>query len=685
MTLPDITNRQEEARMRRILAAEKSTSGDVPEPRNNGQEKAPYLYSFRKGLHHDPKTGLLVDPDDYKAFAEATVTPDPFVWANVSFTGTCNCVNVPASIKDCAFREWESPTAGLDYVLEGPDPLSLAIPPAPAAGSTELLAEMAEVYQMALHRDLPTAAFMPSSLVQKVQAKLPNKPKKALGDDHDRAAKDAARLGTCDWFQGQPNSADATDRLERARRRFGANVNIGCLYRGLGEDKWDTPFVSQFMLVSSDADHPETGEIRFGNQIIHQDVRKAQEKRDFMTGWSDWIAVQNGLNTRKQLEVESAASGGALLPEFETSGGKIVHRPIATLRDLASYVHDDELAQAYFNAAQILLARQFKLDKGLPYHDGSTNGVPGQNRTPFAVFGRPHLDALLWSVAAPALRAVRATKFSVHRRLRPEALGALFHTVLSGYDPNFSGVQFDLAHAVEGQARRSLGNLIAPYVINGQPNYEAVASEILTEVRKSNEAANTTPTDPNPANSWLLPMAFPEGSPMHPAYGAGHATVAGACVTLLKAFFEMGTTDEPTWLVEPGGNAFVGHDDGTTTRLIGFTMEEGLTLKGELNKLAWNISNARNIAGVHYYSDYSESVLLGETVTLGVLREQMLTYHHGQAYAGSETGDANVSMTVPLFTRRTLPDVLLDGANFGSDDPVSVVKICKDGSFKKLD
>src|SRR6185436_18208399 len=39
-------------------------------------------------------------------------------------------------------------------------------------------------------------------------------------------------------------------------------------------------------------------------------------------------------------------------------------------------------------------------------------------------------------------------------------------------------------------------------------------------------------------NSWFLPMAFPEGCPMHPSYGAGHATVAGACVTILKAFFD---------------------------------------------------------------------------------------------------------------------------------------------------
>ena len=37
--------------------------------------------------------------------------------------------------------------------------------------------------------------------------------------------------------------------------------------------------------------------------------------------------------------------------------------------------------------------------------------------------------------------------------------------------------------------------------------------------------------------SYLLPMAYPEGCPTHPAYPAGHATIAGACTTVLKAFF----------------------------------------------------------------------------------------------------------------------------------------------------
>ena len=35
--------------------------------------------------------------------------------------------------------------------------------------------------------------------------------------------------------------------------------------------------------------------------------------------------------------------------------------------------------------------------------------------------------------------------------------------------------------------------------------------------------------------AYFLPQAFPEGSPQHPSYPQGHATIAGACVTILKA------------------------------------------------------------------------------------------------------------------------------------------------------
>jgi len=140
----------------------------------------------------------------------------------------------------------------------------------------------------------------------------------------------------------------------------------------------------------------------------------------------------------------------------------------------------------------------------------------------------------------------------------------------------------------------------------------------------------------------LLPMAFAEGSPMHPAYGAGHATVAGACVTMLKAFFDEDAilvrdkngrhravseddfkqnNDEHGWVpfsyVAPSDNGGELESSGDHTVL---------TVGHELNKLAANISIGRNMGGVHYYSDYIESMRMGEAIAAGILEEQALTY-----------------------------------------------------------
>jgi hypothetical protein len=115
--------------------------------------------------------------------------------------------------------------------------------------------------------------------------------------------------------------------------------------------------------------------------------------------------------------------------------------------------------------------------------------------------------------------------------------------------------------------------------------------------------------------TFLLPMAFPEGSPVHPAYGAGHATVAGACVTVLKALF-----DESFVIPNP----VVASADGLSLRP--YSGPAPLTLGGELNKLAANVAFGRNIAGVHWRTDGSESLLLGEEVAISVLRDQRGTY-----------------------------------------------------------
>jgi hypothetical protein len=125
-----------------------------------------------------------------------------------------------------------------------------------------------------------------------------------------------------------------------------------------------------------------------------------------------------------------------------------------------------------------------------------------------------------------------------------------------------------------------------------------------------------------PPGNAFLPMAFPEGSPTHPAYGAGHATVAGACVTILKAWFR-----ESTKLVDLGVTPVQPTDDGLG--LVPYTGSDAgdLTVGGELNKLASNVANGRNIAGVHWRSDATESLKLGEQVAIGILRDQKECYN----------------------------------------------------------
>ena len=58
-----------------------------------------------------------------------------------------------------------------------------------------------------------------------------------------------------------------------------------------------------------------------------------------------------------------------------------------------------------------------------------------------------------------------------------------------------------------------------------------------------------------------------------------------------------------------------------------------LTVGGELNKLAANISLGRNGAGVHWRSDYTESVKLGEEIAIRILQEQKPTYNEDHYFS----------------------------------------------------
>lgn len=188
----------------------------------------------------------------------------------------------------------------------------------------------------------------------------------------------------------------------------------------------------------------------------------------------------------------------------------------------------------------------------------------------FATFGPLYFKAGLVEVANRALRAVWYQKWFVHRRLRPEEYGGLVH-----------------------------GNLVL------KRHYP-----ICSIVTDSDAVGITRAT----FGTALLPQAFPEGSPIHPSYGAGHATVAGACATFLKAVFNENASI---------GTAVVPNADGDVlTPLPGLN----LTIGGELNKLASNEATGRNIAGVHWRSDAAESLRLGEEIAISVLRDQRLVF-----------------------------------------------------------
>ncbi|MEP4271981.1 MAG: hypothetical protein ABJ379_08475 [Roseibium sp.] len=714
MKLPDPEARRHSACMRRTKAAKQSTAMPFDTHPDNGED-VPYIFNFRKGLKHD-KNGL-VDPGDYEKFRDGLLEHHPETFADAPLVtmyaeddldgghvpkppATDACGN-PMTF-DKLFRQWESPTGGFSYVLQGPDALAIATPRAPDAQSAELVAEMAEVYQMALDRDLPVAAYMDKSLIDELAASMTAAARKRINDDHAKVQGSADLLSRFRWFKGHAAPTDEKLQERRRRRRFGTPQEPKNLYRGEGEDPWPTPFLSQFMVMGTGGSCPgdarteprKSGQIVYGAQRIDQAVRIATPGRDYMTAWKDWRNVQNAYDARgvlRALAAKAKADGQSVQDQQKVSEdllsatGAAQFRPLTRLRDLATYVHDDQLYQAYLNAALIMLAEGHAYDPGIPYHGNTANGAGGSggNREPFAVFGGPHLLTLVTEVSSRALRAVRASKFQVHRRLRPEALGALFHTVLSGYKPSGetetdgAGNQVPVEIPHGHKARSTLGGTVARYLFPNGMGTEPALSDLLTKVREHNKEINKDLQSPGNAPSWLLPMAFPEGSPMHPAYGAGHATVAGACVTLLKAFFAMRDKDDPakpTYVVPPGGDAIVPDPgvsmDDVTIDLRTLKIEQGLTLEGELNKLCWNISNGRNIAGVHYYTDYIESALLGEAITLGILREQMTCYDDAE----------NVSMTVPLFTRRTLPLALLtEGKGVQEGDEVTAVKIDRDG------
>ena len=214
------------------------------------------------------------------------------------------------------------------------------------------------------------------------------------------------------------------------------------------------------------------------------------------------------------------------------------------------------------------------------------------NQAGVQTFGAQHILDLLGEVSNRALKAMWYQKWFVHRALRPVAYGGLVHNTITG---------------------------VAKYPVHRDVLNSSAIGQIFAKY----------------PGSYLLPAAYPEGSPQHPSYGEGHGVIAGACVTALKAFF-----DESFVIPNP----VVASDDGQT--LLAYTGSDAGQIKvgGELNKLANNVALGRDMAGVHWRSDAQQALLLGETVTISILRDQR-----------APTTSPSVALRSPSSTARRSP------------------------------
>lgn len=487
------SDRSAAGRALRLDAARRDYPRTLPDHPTNGEEHDhPYLGAYSKGLPHN-RFGE-VDSSAYRALVRALRTGRPGDFEKI-----------PLGVPDP--RKLLGPQGGLALDLAGPDTHALVVPPAPRMDGARAAAELAELYWMALLRDVRFTEF----------------------EDVPLAATAAADLSTYPGYRGPKENGKVTPRT---------------LFRGDTPGDLAGPFVSQFMLRT----------VRYGCSTIPQRFDTVEPGVDYATSFGEWLALQRGARR-------------------DTPRDFVHTRYLQTPRDLGHYTHFDVLYQPYLYAALVLLdLPEYPAgpqDRRNPYLDSAT-------QIGFPTFGTPHLVTALAEVALRAIKHTMFQQFFVHRRLRPEAFAA----------------------RLEVQLERD------PHRYDGLIHDDILESAVVDRVRGRYGTA-------------LLPLGFPEGSPMSPSYQSGHATVAGACVTVLKAWF-----DERAVLADP----VVPTPDGTA--LMPYTGPDAdcLTVGGELNKLAANIGAGRACSGVHYRSDNTEAYRLGERIAVRMLREQQPGY-----------------------------------------------------------
>ncbi len=491
--------------IRKAAADAEKALGVFPHPCNGDEALYPSrIGSYHKALPHDADG--FVDTAAYATLRGAIDSGQFADFEAVPLGGITRLLN---------------PLAAIAFNLEGPDnAATVGAPPAPALASAERAAEAAELYWMALTRDIPFPNYATDATIADACADLSNLP----------------------GYKGPKDGGIVTPQV---------------LFRWQAPGVLDGPMTSQFLLRNW----------VFDGVTVTGRVNTAAVGGDFMTEWNEFLAVQNG-------------GGGNATPPLDA-----VLRFPRSGRDLAMVAAFDKIYTAYLKACHILLQFPINFATGA-FLDAAWPYKPGGKMAGFGTFGLAWLIENVASVGKGE-RHTWYQKWNVHRTVRPEAYGGLVHKALA-----------------EGFALPIHSDL-------------TTVSTVLPRVFAANQARNAA-RGLGAVGTYLLSQHLRLGCPTHPSYPAGHAFSAGACVTFLKA-----VVDEAAILPGPVKPSA----DGTTTSAYVAGVDgPALTVGGELNKLAHNLSFGRDMSGIHWRSDDVAGLRQGEEVAIRYLREQKATY-----------------------------------------------------------
>ena len=333
------------------------------------------------------------------------------------------------------------------------------------------------------------------------------------------------------------------------------------------------PYVSQLLLHDFDID----------NKSNQQKIRPEQNPNNQITN-AGFLSIQNG------------EAGPAISFESES-------KYVYNLRVNGSLVHNDSLFTIYTNAAHVLLQNGVQ---AIGINDiRTTSSTKPDPFSSFVALGDPDVFSSIASVAGKALYTAFNQKWCMNMTIRPEAMANLITRTLDG---TFDSTNF-------------------PELTEFKSHINGAASQTLATVLSSNQAVSPGNADYATHN---LNGLFPEGSPTHPSYPAGHAVVAGACATVLKAMLK--TTDvigdtltEKLWVAD--GRTSLISTDGLSLDTYQESDAGAMTVNGEINKLASNVALGRDSAGVHYRIDGDRGKEIGEDVAINFLKDKSLCYY----------------------------------------------------------